>query len=255
MADRVKWLLIRGNLLFALQIEHLLQNTGVLGRVDQLIPTTRIPRDVPRANLGYALAHLWGNMKVRTILAAFALSAVMSASAQVHFAPISINGRIPLGIESFRLDPAKQDFYLMASAETPAFVGLRRVINGTSTLRLISRNGKTLTSYPDHVQFRLTASAREKMLEDHPFGTKSNLPMLDLLASLKFRLKVFHGLAYRYIQPASVDDVGMPRNLPYNERIYSIGFNLGHIPIEDRVVMEVITPTGERLCKFHLDLL
>lgn len=194
-------------------------------------------------------------MKVRTILAAFLLSTAISAVAQVHFTPISINGRIPLGIESFRLDPAKQDFYLMASAETPAFVGLRRVIDGRSTLRLVSRNGKTMHSYPDRVQFRLTASAREKMLEDHPFGTKSNLSLVDLLASLKFRLKVFHGLAYRYIEPASVDDVGMPRNLPYNERIYRIGFNLGHIPIEDRVVMEVISPSGERLCKFHLDLL
>jgi hypothetical protein len=42
--------------------------------------------------------------------------------------------------------------------------------------------------------------------------------------------------------------------VPYNERIYRIGFDLGKVPIDDRVVMEVISPTGERLCKFHLDL-
>jgi hypothetical protein len=43
--------------------------------------------------------------------------------------------------------------------------------------------------------------------------------------------------------------------MPYDERIYRIGFDMGKIPIQDRVVMEVLTPTGQRLCKFHLDLL
>jgi hypothetical protein len=47
----------------------------------------------------------------------------------------------------------------------------------------------------------------------------------------------------------------MPRHVPYNERIYRIGFQIGKVPIEDRVVMEVFSPSGERLCKFHLDLL
>jgi len=32
-------------------------------------------------------------------------------------------------------------------------------------------------------------------------------------------------------------------------------FDLGNVPIEDRVVLEVLAPSGERLCKFHLDLL
>ena len=195
-------------------------------------------------------------MKVRTILTAgVLLTAAMAASAQVQLTPISINGRIPLGIETFRLEPANQYFYLMASAEGPALVGLRRVVHRGSIIRLISRDGKTMTSYPEQVQFRLTASAREKMLEDHPFGTKSTSSLEDLLIQLKFRLKIFHGLAFRYVEPTFVDDIGMPRSLPYNERIYRIGFNMGQVPIEDRVVMEVFSPSGERLCKFHLDLL
>ncbi len=194
-------------------------------------------------------------MNVRYFLTVLLLSASLSGFAQVNVTPVSVNGRIPLGIETFRLEPANHDFYLMASAENPSFVGLRRVMQKGEALKLISRDGKAITAYPERVQFRLTASAREKMIDDRPFGTRAEFPLDELLMKLKFRLKIFHGLEYRYIDPAFVDDVGMPRTITYNERIYRIGFNLGHIPIEDRVVMEVFSPTGERLCKFHLDLL
>jgi len=194
-------------------------------------------------------------MKAWTFLTTVLLSATLLAPAQENITPISINDRIPLGIETFRLEPANRDFYLMASVENPTFTGLRRVALKGGRARLITRDGQTLNTYPERVQFRLTASSREKMMEDHPFGTESKIPLDELLVSLRFRLKIFHGLEWRYVEPAFVDDVGMPRSIAYNERIYRIGFNMGHVPIEDRVVMEVISPTGERLCKFHLDLL
>jgi hypothetical protein len=184
----------------------------------------------------------------------FVLGAVLAATAQTRGTPISVNGRVPLGIESFRLEPSRHDFYLMASAENPMFVGLRRV-TVKDREQLVNSSGKEMTMYPERVQFRLTASAREKLVDDRPFDTKSDLPLDQLLDKLRFRVKVFHGLAYRYIQPAFVEDVGMPRRLPYDERIYRIGFELGKLPIEDRVVMEVLAPNGDRLCKFHLDLL
>ena len=46
----------------------------------------------------------------------------------------------------------------------------------------------------------------------------------------------------------------MPPDIPYDERVYQISFDIGRIPITDRVVLEVLSPSGERLCKFHLDL-
>ena len=46
----------------------------------------------------------------------------------------------------------------------------------------------------------------------------------------------------------------MPAEVSYDERIYRIRFNLGRIPIDDRIVLEVFSPTGERLSKFHVDL-
>jgi hypothetical protein len=182
------------------------------------------------------------------------LTVCVNVFAQVRSVPIAINGRIPLGIESFRLAPAHKDFYLMASVEHPSFHGMQRVIGGSKDY-LLGNNGKKVTLYPEKIEFRLTASSREKLLDDRPFETRDDISLNDLFTKLKFRVKVFHGLEYRYIEPAYLEDIGMPRDINYDERIYRIGFNLGKIPIEDRVVMEVYSPSGQRLCKFHLDLL
>lgn len=183
------------------------------------------------------------------------LAALIQAgiSAEQRRSPISINGRIPLGIESFRSMPSRSDFYLMASAESPSFDSMVRVIEVNQ--EYLVANGKRVSLYPEKVSFRLTASARERLLDEHPFQTNQEIALGDLFLKLKFRLKVFHGLEYHYIQPTGIEEMGMPKDIPYDERIYRISFTLGKVPIEDRVVMEVLSPTGERLCKFHLDLL
>jgi len=182
------------------------------------------------------------------------LAAMVPAVAQAG--PVfSANGRIPLGIESFRLQPADQPFYLIASAENPEFDGLYRVTDPSGHDRLMNAHDERIRFYPARVQFRLTASSREKLLDDRPFDAHAKIDVDELITKLRFRVKVFHALEYRYIKPAYVDNIGLPSDVPYDERIYRIGFDLGRIPIEDRVVMEVISPTGERLCKFHLDLL
>jgi len=178
----------------------------------------------------------------------------MSAAAQT-VTIYSVNGRIPLGIESFRVQPGGHEFYLIASAENPAFQGLHRESDSAGHDRLLDAEGKRLQFYPSRVQFRLTASDREKIRDDHPFDAPAKGSVPELISHLRFRLKVFHDLSYRYISPSLVQDVGLPRDVPYDERIYRIGFDLGKVPIEDRVVMEVLAPNGERLCKFHLDLM
>jgi hypothetical protein len=226
----------------------------LISKIDQLITNQRIPFEVAVGILRYSLLFTVREMKVLVPTMSLLLAAALASSAQVHSTPIAINGRVPLGIESFRLHPANQDFYLIASAENPMFAGMRRVTDGEHE-KLVGGNGKPVTFYPEWVQFRLTASSREKIIDDKPFATESNLPLEDLFVNLHFRMKIFHGLEYRYIHPSYVEDVGMPRSVPYNERIYRIGFQIGKVPIEDRVVMEVFSPSGERLCKFHLDLL
>ena len=204
----------------------------------------------------YSLPITVRKIKALVLTLNFVLTAALASAAQARGTPVAINGRVPLGIETFHLQPANQDFYLMASAENPLFANMRRITDANGNRnKLISGNGKVVSVYPESVQFRLTASSREKLLDDKPFPTEATIPLNELFVKLHFRLKIFHGLEYHYVQPSYVEDVGMPREVPYNERIYRIGFHLGKVPIEDRVVMEVFSPSGERLCKFHLDLL
>jgi hypothetical protein len=192
------------------------------------------------------------NVKVATLVVVVLCLAVLLPA---QSGPLySANGRIPLGIESLRLEPAGQPFYLIASAQNPEFEGLYRRAGKNERVRLFDADDKPVLFYPSRVQFRLTASSREKLMEMRPFDTHAKISLDDLFTRLQFRVKVFHALEYRFIKPAYVENVGVPKNVPYNERIYRIGFDLGKIPIDDRVVMEVISPTGERLCKFHLDL-
>jgi hypothetical protein len=189
-----------------------------------------------------------------SLVVAFLVMWFVAAKAESPAVLTVYPARIPLGIESFRLASAGRDFYLIASVESPNFQGIRRVQDAKGT-RLMTSAGQPFQFYPNHLQFRLTASAKEKLLEDRPFPTGGPYKLEELLSSLHFRLKVFHGLEYRYMKPAFVEDIGMPRDVPYDERIYRVGFSIGKIPIEDRVVMEVFSPSGERLCKFHVDLL
>jgi hypothetical protein len=75
------------------------------------------------------------------------------------------------------------------------------------------------------------------------------------LLNLRFELKVFAGLRKRELQPLAVKLIGVPADLPYDERIYRVSFELPNIPVEERIVLNVMTPSGECLSKFHLDLL
>jgi len=161
--------------------------------------------------------------------------------------------RVPLGWESFKVRSSGTCFYLMGTVESPKLEGWRKVIvNDRSHLE--DAAGQPVRLYPEELQFRITASVREKLLESQPFPIASDIPMNDYLMHLRFRLKVFHGVDWRMVRPASVEEIGMPADVSYDERIYRIRFNLGHVPIEDRVVLEVVSPTGERLSKFHVDL-
>ncbi|HXZ78718.1 MAG TPA: hypothetical protein VEG30_02240 [Terriglobales bacterium] len=167
---------------------------------------------------------------------------------------VVFHSRIPLGVESFRLVPSGERFHLMASVESPEFEGWRHVTQDGQS-HLFAKSGQLIRYYPEYLQFRVTASAHDRIVDEHPTPASSNHSLNDFLLSVRFRVKIFRGLEAKIIQPSIVDEIGVPRDVPYDERIYRVGFRLGHVPIEDRLVMEVISPKGDRLCKFHVDLL
>ena len=76
-----------------------------------------------------------------------------------------------------------------------------------------------------------------------------------LLLDLRFQLKFFRGLRETVIAPEQVQQIGVPEEVPYNERVYLISFRLPEVPIEDRCTLEIYAPGGKRLTRFHLALM
>ncbi len=160
---------------------------------------------------------------------------------------------VPLGFDAIRLEPANRTVYLLASAESADFDGMRRIEQG-SMVRVLAADGTPVRHYPDVVRFRVTATTRgPKMSDVDPYPIDSKIALEDYLLGLRFRVKVFRGLKMTELEPDAVRMIGMPAEMPYDERIYEVSFALGRVPLADRLVLEVLSPDGIRLTKFHLE--
>lgn len=143
----------------------------------------------------------------------------------------------------------------MATAESPMFEGWRRVIRNHHSI-VLDASGTPVRFFPQTLKFRVTASTRSDRLM--PFDKPDPIEGSDARAWLKqlsFRLKIFHGLDAHEVEPAAITNLGMPPDIPYDERIYEVSFDLKDMPATDRLVLEVFSPDGERVGRFHLELL
>jgi len=163
------------------------------------------------------------------------------------------HARIPLGSETFAVNPWKSVLTVLASAEDPRFEGWRREQRGEREM-LLDGSGQPVRRFPNHLNFRVSVGTRTHLSDDEPFALNAKLPVNDYLLKLRFRVKIFHGLHQTVVEPVNVALIGVPADVAYDERIYHASFALPPVSIEDRIVLEVLTPGGERLCKFHLDL-
>ena len=163
---------------------------------------------------------------------------------------------VPLGTDAVIIKPGKHTVYLLAAAESIGFEGMRRIKEGENTYSLLAPDGQPVTAYPQFIDFRVMATRRDLRDPDlDPFPMEQ--PVTDLnqyLLGLQFELKAFHGLECRTLAPAVVQMVGMPGDVSYDERVYRVSFNLGQVPIGDKLVLEILDPQGQRLAKFHLEL-
>ena len=167
------------------------------------------------------------------------------------------HSQVPLGAERIDLRPSKRSLYLLATAESPGFEGWHGPDDGHV---LFTSNGSKVRAYPQNIKFRLTATAMrpDLLLINDPYGTLSisDAGINNYLLNLRFRLIIFHGLEMTYVDPGYVRLIGMPAQVSYDERIFEMDFALPHlVPISDRMILEVLSPTGYRVCKFHLDLI
>ncbi len=165
------------------------------------------------------------------------------------------HSNVPLGAEGFLLKPGNHVFYLFATAQNAWFEGMHQARVAEREV-LLDGQGRQVDYYPGTLNFRVTATTwPDKLIDVALFPINADADTNAYLLRLHFRLLIFRGLNVRKIEPANVDLIGMPADVPYNERIYGLTFDLGQVPIGDRMVLEVLSPEGERLCKFHLELL
>lgn len=152
------------------------------------------------------------------------------------------------------LKPSKATLSLIGLIECPELEGAQQVAEGTHK-RLVSAEGETIKEFPQRFSFRITASLRKIFLEGPSASIDVADAPQDLLLKLKFRIRAYRGLEVREIVPQSVELIGMPADVPYDERVYRINIDTGNLPITDRLVVEIFSPQGELLTHFPFSLL
>jgi hypothetical protein len=162
--------------------------------------------------------------------------------------------RIPLGAEALRLGSSGKVLYLLAMAEAEEFAGWH-YIRREGRASLTDASGASVQVYPEVIRFRVTASTRKDLLSVVPYPISEPADVNAFLLDLRFQLKLFRGLAQKVILPESTEQIGVPGDVPSEERIYQVTFALPHVPITDRCLLEVYSPGGERLARFPLQLL
>lgn len=219
---------------------------------------------LPARGLLHQLTLLTGTWTIRFV--GWAVAACLAAAA--YAAPpadkkvaasddpaLRLHSILPLGAESFDLSGPSKGMLLtlMASAENPAFDGLIREKQGQRYV-LHTSAGELFQYFPDNIDFRVTASLRTKLFDPSPFPVSIRGDPNNYLLALQFRVIVFRGLHTTVLKPENVALIGVPADVASDERIFRISVALPHIPTDDRIVLEVLSPSGERICKFHLDL-
>jgi hypothetical protein len=162
---------------------------------------------------------------------------------------------LPLGAEAFVLHPLGRKFYMLACLENRGFDRLEvsRVRNSPF---VIDATGKVWQHYPGQLRFRVTASAIEDVFKNLDTSEITEPgDMNSFLLRLKFRLKVYHDLELTILPPTSVKLIGLPADVPGEERVYHVSFDTRQLPVDDRLVLEVLSPGGQLLTRFHLELL
>lgn len=153
---------------------------------------------------------------------------------------------IPMGMESLLPRPHGHVFAIYASAE-----GLQPPGQHTGN----APAGSDASGYfPSPLSFRVTATTIGISADTtRPAEFESSMQTARLMSSLRFRLRVYRGgLHTDRFQPVDTRLIGVPADVPYGERIYRVTFETPPLPMTDRLILEVMSPDGELLCKFPL---
>lgn len=185
------------------------------------------------------------------IVAGFAL---VAAARTAQKATPGLRSNMPAGYDVMVLKPSKATLSLMGLIECPELEGAQQVAEGLHK-KLVSAGGDAIKEFPQRFSFRITASLRKIFVELPVRSIDLADDPQELLLNLKFRIRAYHGLEKREIVPQSVEMIGMPSDVPYDERVYRINIDAGKLPITDRLVVEILSPQGELLTHFPFSVL
>jgi hypothetical protein len=160
----------------------------------------------------------------------------------------------PAGYENFTLQPSGTVMALLGLIECPEIEGAQRVAEGMAS-KVLAADGSVITTFPGHFSFRVTATLRKTLILPPENSVTSALEPEELLARLRFRMRAYDGIHVREVEPESVQIIGLPADVPYDERIYRVQFAVKGLPITDRLVLDVLTPEGAQLTHFTFALL
>jgi hypothetical protein len=161
---------------------------------------------------------------------------------------------LPLGAEQINLKPSGKHFLLLGCIEDQRFDRLQ-VSRVRQSQFVIDAAGNVWTNYPDELTFRVTATAIDSgVMQVDSDNIDESGDLNSFLLGLHFRLRSFRGLHMTELPPTSIRMIGVPAEVPYEERVYRVSFDTGKFPVQDRLVMEVLSPKGQLLTRFHLEL-
>lgn len=185
-------------------------------------------------------------------LLALVLLIVPAASAQDKHYPFS--AITPEGYEVIALDPSGATLSLLALVECPEIEGAHQVSQGRDA-KIVAANGAILNHFPRRFSFRITATLRKTVVDDPSRSLTTPDDPRQFLMKLGFRLKAYNGLNMQVITPMSLELIGMPADVAYDERVIRVNFDVGDRPITDRFILEVFSPQGVRIARFPFGLL
>lgn len=166
----------------------------------------------------------------------------------------ALHSTIPAGYEVVQLQPSGVLVSLLGLIECPAIEGAHRTSEGLDG-EIVSADGMPLRRFPQHFSYRVTASLRKTIIDSPTVSLSTEADPEGMLLGLKFRLRGYNGLQAEQIPVESVAMIGVPADVPYDERVYRVTFDVGDRPVTERFVLEVLSPDGERLARFHFELL
>jgi hypothetical protein len=194
------------------------------------------------------------NARTKLVTAFILASSAITLWSQQPLRAQRFNAINPLGSENLLLRPRKQQFSILASLESPQLAQWQLITTPDEKKYVRGVDGKEVKYYPGELDFRVTAGTRTRLAMS-PLDYRTDLSAVDLPAALHFRLKIFHGMDVRTLEPVSARIIGVPTDTPYPERIFRITFQLPKVPVEDRMSLEILDDKGERVTKFGFQLL